>query len=82
MVSPIYYYRDTDGREINLILEANGTLYPIELKKTGSPGKDSIKHFGVLQNSGKIVGEGVVICMYGDVVPIDRNNWGVPVWLV
>ena len=79
---PVYYYRDTDGKEIDLILEYNGTVYPIEIKKTGNPGKDTIKNFGVLQNSGKIVGEGAVVCMYNKVFPIDRNNWAVPVWLI
>ena len=79
---PIYYYRDTDGKEIDLVLEANGILYPIEIKKTGNPGKDSCKNFSVLQNSGKIVGEGAVICMYKNVTPIDGNNWAVPVWLI
>ena len=79
---PIYYYRDTDGKEIDLVLELSGTVYPIEIKKTGNPGKDAIKNFGVLQNSGKIVGEGAVVCMYNKVFPIDRNNWAIPVWLI
>ncbi|MCL2020095.1 MAG: ATP-binding protein [Oscillospiraceae bacterium] len=79
---PVYYYRDTDGKEIDLVLEYSGTVYPIEIKKTGNPGKDSIKNFDVLQNSGKLVGEGAVVCMYNKVHPIDLNNWTVPVWLI
>jgi predicted AAA+ superfamily ATPase len=79
---PLYYYRDTDGKEIDLILEYDGTVYPIEIKKTGNPGKDAIKNFGVLHNSGKTVGEGSVICMYNKVHPIDGNNWAIPVWLI
>jgi predicted AAA+ superfamily ATPase len=79
---PVYYYRDTDGKEIDIVLEYNGTVYPIEIKKTGNPGKDTIKNFGVLQNSGKIIGEGAVVCMYNKVHPIDLNNWAIPVWLI
>jgi predicted AAA+ superfamily ATPase len=79
---PIYYYRDTDGREIDLVLEYNGTVYPIEIKKTANPGRDAIKNFSVLQNSGKVVGEGAVVCMYKNVLPIDKNNWAIPVWLI
>ncbi|MCL2427534.1 MAG: ATP-binding protein [Oscillospiraceae bacterium] len=79
---PIYYYRDMDGKEIDLILEYNDTVYPIEIKKTGNPGKDTIKNFAVLQNSGKQVGEGAVVCLYNKVIPIDKNNWIIPVWLV
>jgi len=79
---PIYYYRDTDGKEIDLVLEYNGTVYPIEIKKTGNPGKDAIKSFSALRNSGKPIGEGAVICLYSKVMPIDRNNWIIPAWLV
>ena len=45
---PIYYYRDRDQKEIDLLIHANGTLYPIEIKKTASPGRSTIKHFRVL----------------------------------
>ena len=79
---PVYYYRDTDGKEIDLILEYNGTIYPIEIKKTGNPGKGDIKNFDVLRNVGKPVGEGAVICLYNKVFPIDHNNWSIPVWLI
>ena len=79
---PVYYYRDTDGKEIDLVLEYNGMVYPVEIKKTGNPSMDAIKHFGVLENTGKIVGEGALVCMYKNVYPIDRMNWSVPVWLV
>jgi len=79
---PIYYYRDADGKEIDLVLEYNDTVYPIEIKKTGNPGKNAIKNFTVLQNSGKSVGEGALVCLYNKVVPIDKNNWVVPAWLI
>ncbi len=79
---PIFYYRDTDNKEIDLIIEKNNTLYPIEIKKSARPGKEAIKHFGVLEKTGKLVGEGSVVCLTGDLLPVDRNNWYVPVWLV
>lgn len=80
--APICYYRDKDNREIDLIIEQNNILYPIEIKKSASPKKDAVKHFTVLEKSGVNVGAGAVICMAGDLVPIDKNNWMVPVWLV
>jgi predicted AAA+ superfamily ATPase len=79
---PIYYYRDTDGKEIDLILEQNNTLYPIEIKKSANPGKDATKNFNVLNKSGKEIGEGCVVCLYSDVFPLDKSNWLVPVWLI
>lgn len=79
---PIYYYRDTDGKEIDLILEQNNTLYPIEIKKSANPGKDATKNFNVLNKSGKEIDEGCVVCLYSNVFPLDKSNWLVPVWLI
>lgn len=79
---PIYYYRDKDNREIDLIILENNKLYPVEIKKSSNPGKDAVKHFSVLQNTGLEVGEGSVICLSGDFLPIDKQNWYVPAWLI
>ena len=80
--APICYYRDKDKREIDLIIEQNNILYPIEIKKSSSPKKDAIRHFHVLDKSGVNVGVGAVICMARDLLPLDKDNWLVPVWLI
>lgn len=79
---PIYYYRDSDQKEIDLIIEQNQTLFPIEIKKSGCPKPDAIKHFSVLEKTGLAIGTGNVICLSSDLVPIDRNNYFVPAWLI
>jgi len=79
---PLYYYRDKDKKEIDLIIQENDTLYPIEIKKSTNPGRSSIQHFGVLKKTGLMVGNGCVICLAEDLTPIDQKNWLVPVWLV
>lgn len=91
---PIYYYRDKDQKEIDLLLFQNGVLSPIEIKKAASPGIASIKNFKVLTpvstsknfdglEALKIdIGTGSVICMASDLLPIDEKNWFVPVWLI
>ena len=90
----IYYYRDKDQKEIDLLLYQNGVLSPIEIKKAASPGKTAIKNFHVLEpvaregafeglESLKVeVGTGSVICMANDLLPVDEKNWYVPVWLI
>lgn len=80
--APICYYRDKDKREIDLIIEQNNTLYPIEIKKSASPKIEAIKHFQILNKSDVNVGTGAVICMAKDLVPLNKDNWMVPVWLV
>ena len=91
---PLFYYRDKDKREIDLLIYQNGTLYPIEIKKSASPGKEAIRHFGALNpvteperfaelNQYKTeIGGGAVVCMASDLLPIDGRNWYVPAWLI
>ena len=91
---PVFYYRDRDKKEIDLLLYQNGVLSPIEIKKAASPGKTSIKNFDVLQpvtrteNFGGLeslkveIGTGSVVCMANDLLPINEKNWYVPVWLI
>ena len=81
-IPPIYYYRDNDKKEIDVIIDQNGVLYPIEIKKSGSPKRNAIKNFGVLEKTKKKIGHGNVICLANDIYPIDKNNSIVPVWLI
>lgn len=79
---PLFYYRDTDKREIDLIVEQNNTLYPVEIKKSANPSRDAIRHFSLLQKTGKPIGPGAVICLASDFLPFGRDNYIVPVWLI
>lgn len=91
---PIFYYRDKDQKEIDLLLYQNGMIFPIEIKKSASPGKTAIKNFKVLEPLSKgesfegleslkiSVGTGNVICMANDLLPVDEKNWYVPAWLI
>ena len=92
--APLYYYRDKEKREIDLIIHENGTLYPIEVKKAASSGTDATKHFRVLdpvtqpEKFGGLeqykveIGSGAVVCMASDILPIDKMNWFVPAWMI
>ncbi len=79
---PVFYYRDTDRQEIDLILEANNILYPFEIKKSAAPGKGALRHFHVLAKTKKAIGAGGVICMTDSVYPIDGKNHCIPIWLI
>ena len=73
------YFRDKDNKEIDLLWEANGTLYPLEIKKTSKPDVRLTKVFSLLEKSGKVLGNGGVVCLYNDFLPFDRNNYIIPV---
>jgi len=79
----LYYYRDKDAKEIDIIIEQNGTLYPVEIKKTANPGKEHIGSFSVLDKIKSInVGTGCIVCMYDKSVHINDKNVTIPVtWL-
>lgn len=74
---PVYFYRDKEKREIDLIVEQNGELYPVEIKKSARPTKEMIENFKVLEKVGK-VGQGAVICMYEKIQDLDEKNKVIP----
>ncbi len=79
---PIFYYRDSEQKEIDLIIENDGKLQPIEIKKSANPKKNAGRHFSILEKVDKEAAKGSVICMSEDLSPISKDIWAVPVWLI
>ncbi len=78
----LYYYRDKDAKEIDIVLEHDGILNPIEIKKTSNPGTELTKVFHLLDKSSVPRSKGAVICMKPALGVIDRENYIVPVWMI
>lgn len=92
---PLYFYRDSNKKEIDLIIWQNGVVYPIEIKKSAAP-QNATKHFSVLKPIERepetdafgaahlktAIGTGAVVCLASDLLPIDRKNWYVPAWCI
>ena len=78
----LYYYRDKDAREIDIVLEHDGILNPIEIKKTANPGTELVKVFELLDKASTPRAKGAVICMKPGLSAIDRDNYIVPVWII
>jgi len=78
----LYYYRDKDMKEIDLLIESDGKLYPIEIKKTAMPEKKMTRIFGVIDKSPLQLGTGAVLCMADKLGAFDKDNLIVPVWLI
>ena len=79
---PFYYYRDKDQREIDLVLVQDGIAYPLELKKTASPRRDDVRHFGALERLGLPVGPGGVICLVEQALPLTTAAQSIPAWAI
>lgn len=74
----LYYYRDIDKKEIDLIIEKGDKLYPIEIKKAKVP-KDADKNFSALNIFKKTVEPGIVLCLTDELVPYNRASWLCPI---
>ncbi len=77
----LFYYRDIDKKEIDLLIVNSEGIYPIEIKKAKSP-ENPDKNFKVLSKLGLPVNTGLVICMSSELVPYNRDTWLCPVGLI
>ena len=76
----LYFYRDKDMKEIDLIIEDAGTLYPIEIKKHADPTAKDIANFSILDNLANVQrGAGGVICMYDKLITLKGDDRIIPV---
>lgn len=73
----LYYYRDIDGKEIDLLIVEGNDVYPIEIKKSKNPANPD-KNFGVLDKLKMNIKPGIVICMANELLPFNRNTWLCP----
>jgi len=76
---PLYFYRDKDKRQIDLMIEQDNQLFPIEFKKSASPSRSASKHFKVLESLKANVGHGAVICLAETDLPLSADVTSIPV---
>ncbi len=85
IVPPLYYLRNFNGKEIELIIYENGTAYPAAIKKSAYPQK-AVKTFAILEpvsaDANIQIGEGGIICFADDLLPAAQDLWYIPAWLV
>ena len=74
----LYYYRDKDGREIDFLLLNDGNFYPIEAKRSATPQRDWVRSFSSLERFSPKVGEGGVVCLCSQIVPLAENASAIP----
>lgn len=78
----LYYYRDRDGKEIDLLFVQDRKLHPLEVKMGATPKKDWIRQFPVLDTLKMPVGEGGVVCLCGECLPLGRDATAIPAGLL
>ena len=75
----VYFYRDKEKREIDIVLEENGTLYPLEIKQKTNPDRHDIRHFPALNQFNKKIAPGGVICLASSWLPLGEKDYVIPV---
>ncbi|MBD5145455.1 MAG: ATP-binding protein [Ruminococcus sp.] len=78
----LYFYRDRDAKEIDVIIEGDGKLCPLEIKKTATPDKRIIKTFGVIDRAPLEIGTSALLCMAEQFGAFDKDNLIVPIWMI
>jgi len=78
----IYYYRDKDTKEIDILLESDGKLYPIEIKKTATPTPQLTRVFAVIDKAPLLRGTGAILCTCDKLFAFDSSNLIVPIWMI
>ena len=76
------YYRDSNAKEIDVLIEENGKIHPLEIKKSANPNRREIKKYEVLEKTGMQIGAGGIICMCEEVIPINSRNSFIPCNLI
>ena len=78
----ITYYRDSNAKEIDIFIEANNSIHPLEIKKSATPDRRDVGKFSVLEKTTVQKGVGGIICMCEEVIPIDSDNCFIPCNLI
>lgn len=77
-----YFYRDKNLKEIDLLIERDGKLHPIEFKKTSNPHASMLAHAENIAHKNIQIGEGAIICFVKDQIPLAKNITAIPVWFL
>ena len=78
----LWYFRDKNCNEIDMVIEDNGMLHPLEIKRSVNPGSELVKAFGVLDKGSVPRGKGAIISMRPELSAINSDNFIVPVWMI
>lgn len=91
---PLHFFRTNDKKEIDILMEQDGVLYPIEVKKTASPSKRDARNLNAIDPVAadetprelaafkREIGMGCILCMADDAFPVNSRAWAFPIWAV
>lgn len=78
----LWYYRDSNSNEIDMVIESDGMLHPLEIKRSVNPGSELIGAFSHLDKASVPRGNGAILCMRPKLSAINSENYIVPIWMI
>ncbi|MEG2259258.1 MAG: ATP-binding protein [Oscillospiraceae bacterium] len=78
----LWYYRDKSSNEIDMVIESDGELHPLEIKRSVNPGSELVGAFSILDKGSVPRGKGGLICMRPKLSAINTDNYIVPIWMI
>ncbi|HBA69229.1 MAG TPA: ATPase [Lachnospiraceae bacterium] len=78
----LWYYRDKSSNEIDMVIESDGKLHPLEIKRSANPGSELTGAFSVLDKGSVPRGKGALLCMRPELSAINEENYIVPIWMI
>ena len=78
----LWYYRDSNSNEIDMVIESDGMLHPLEIKRSVNPGSDLFSAFNLLDKASVPRGNGAILCMRPKLSAINSENYIVPIWMI
>lgn len=78
----LWYYRDKNSNEIDMVMESNGQLHPLEIKRSVNPGSELVGAFTVLDKGAVPRGKGAILCMRPELSAVNAENYIVPIWMI
>ena len=78
----LWYYRDKEMHEIDMILEGDGMLHPLEVKRSVNPGNELVGAFNILNKGSVPKGKGAILCMRPTLSAVNSDNYIIPIWMI
>ena len=78
----MWYYRDKDSNEIDLVIESDGELHPLEIKRSVNPGTELTRAFRILDSGSVPRGVGAILFMRQELSATDAKHLIIPIWMI
>ena len=78
----IWYYRDSNSKEIDVVMECDGELHPMEIKRSVHPDNRIASSFRLLDKADVPRGKGAILCLRPTLSAVSSGDYIVPIWMI